>query len=138
MTDASTTAHPRQRHEAPAWLVVTGKYFAAYLLGIVVCIVFTPVDLKLVGVELSFYYPLLAIPGYLAFYFYLEGGYLPDGGISWAYWAMFAVGLIPFVVAAIAYFSSSQFFSKWRPLWIAFPVGFLGTIGVYYTVAGSV
>ena len=115
------------------------KYLGAYLLGIIASVALTPVEMSMGGhVPLWFLYPILAPIGYLLFYFYLEGAYLPFGGKGLSYWLYFAVGLVPLVVEALAYFLGSRRLREWRPLWIGFPIGFVGTLGVYYTAAASI
>ena len=115
------------------------KYLGAYLLGIIASMALTPVEMDMGGhVPLWFLYPILAPIGYLLFYFYLEGAYLPFGGKGLSYWLYFTVGLVPFVMEVLAYFLGSGRLRAWRPLWIGFPIGFVGTLGVYYTAAASI
>ena len=72
------------------------KYLGAYLLGIITSIALTPVRMDMGGhVSLWFLYPILAPLGFLLFYFYLEGAYLPFGGKGLIYWFFFTVGLMP-------------------------------------------
>ena len=115
------------------------KYLGAYLLGIIASIALTPVEMSMGGhVPLWFLYPILAPIGLLLFYFYLEGAYLPFGGKGLIYWFFFTVGFVPFVMEVLAYLSRSRRLRAWRPLWIGFPIGFVGTLGVYYTAAASI
>ena len=118
-----------------AWVL---KLLAAYLLGIVVCVTLTPVSVELAGVKLWLYFPGLAAPGYFLFYFYLEGPYLPESAASLAYWLWFAVGLTPIVAELAAFFLRRSSWKSWRPIWIGGPIGFVGTLGVYFTAAASV
>ena len=37
-----------------------------------------------------------------------------------------------------AYLVGSPRLRRWRPLWLGFPIGFIGTLGVYYTAAASI
>lgn len=83
-------------------------------------------------------YPFLAPIGCLLFYFYLEGAYLPFGGKGPSYWFYFTVGFYPFAMELVACFLGSRRWWAWRPLWIGFPIGFVGTLGVYDTAAASV
>jgi hypothetical protein len=115
------------------------KYLGAYLLGIITSIAITPVEMSMGGhVPLWFLYPILAPIGYFLFYLYLEGAYLPFGGEGPSYWLYVAVGLVPFVMELLAYLLRSRRLLAWRPLWIGFPIGFAGTLGVYYTAAASI
>jgi hypothetical protein len=114
------------------------KYLGAYLLGIVSSIAITPAEVDLGGAPLWLLYPILAPIGFFLFYVYLEGAYLPFGGKGLNYWLYCAVGLVPFVKELLAYFLGSRSLLAWRPLWIGFPMGFVGTLGVYYTAAASI
>ena len=114
------------------------KYLGAYLLGIVSSIAITPAEVDLGGAPLWLLYPILAPIGFFLFYLYLEGAYLPFGGKGLSYWLYCAVGLVPFVMELLAYFLGTRSLLAWRPLWIGFPMGFVGTLGVYYTAAASI
>lgn len=87
---------------------------------------------------LWFVYPILAPVGFLLFYLYLEGAYLPFGGIGLSYWIYFSIGFVPVLMEILAYLMGSPRLRRWRPLWIGFPIGFVGTLGVYYTAAASI
>lgn len=100
--------------------------------------ILTPVTASLAGATLWPYYPLFAMPGLFLFYFYLSDPYLPDGGSSLIYWLWFFMGLIPLVVGAMTYFPKKVIPDSWRPLLIGAPVGFVGTLGVYFTAAASI
>ena len=114
------------------------KYVGAYVLGIAACILFTPVGPELAGAVLWPFYLVFAAFGFFLFYFYLEGAYLPFGGSGTAYWLLFSIGFIPLVLEAVAYFIRLRHFRACRPLWIGFPIGFVGTLGVYCTGAVSI
>ena len=108
------------------------RYVASYLLGIVTCVLFTQADLSLAGVRLWPWYPVLAVIGFFLFYFHLSPAY--SLGSTFIYWFVFSIGLIPVVSEAAAYFVGTPRFRVWRPLWIGFPIGFVGTLGaVSYT-----
>ncbi len=83
-------------------------------------------------------YPVLAPIGFFLFYLYLEGAYLPYGGEGPSYWSYVAVGLVPIAMEVLALLLRSRQVRAWRPLWIGFPIGFVGTLGVYYTAAASI
>ena len=114
------------------------RYLGAYLLGIVVGVIATPAELILVGQPLWPWYPVFALPGYVLFYYYLAGGYLPFASAGLAFWTYYLVGLLPFLLGAWTVLRKPAWARTWRPLWIAFPIGFIGTMGVYYTAAASV
>jgi hypothetical protein len=111
------------------------RYVLSYLLGIVICVVLTPADPNLVGVALWPWYPVLAVIGFFLF-FYLSPAYALGSGVG--YWLAFSIGLIPFVSEAAVYWAGRPRLRVWRPLWIGFPIGFVGTLGVYFTAAASI
>ncbi|PAY16786.1 hypothetical protein CKO51_24915 [Rhodopirellula sp. SM50] len=134
-------AEPRKPNGISAGALIreTLKYLGAYLLGVIACVALTPVEMNMGGHEpLWFLYPILAPIGYFLFYLYLEGAYLPFGGEGPSYWLYASVGLVPFVMEVMAYLLGSRRFHAWRPLWIGCPIGFVGTLGVYYTAAASI
>lgn len=120
------------------WFVKgTLGYAGAYLLGIITCVVVTPVELSLSGVPLWILYPPLALVGVLAFYLNLPTAYLPFGNGP-LYWLVCSIGLVPVAFEIAVYVGAARSLVAWRPLWIAFPIGFIGTLGVYYTAAASI
>ena len=131
--------HDSSGMSAGAVIRETLKYLGAYLLGIIASIALTPVEMSMGGhAPLWFLYPILAPIGFFLFYFYLEGAYLPFGGTGPSYWSYFTVGLVPLVMEVLAYSLGSRRLRVWRPLWIGFSIGFVGTLGVYYTAAASI
>jgi len=114
------------------------KYVASYFLGITACLLLTPAELDLAGVALWPYYPVFAVIGFFLFYFHLSSSYLPFGGAGFGYWLLFSIGLIPIAFEPIAFFARTPRLNAWRPLWIGFPIGFVGTLGVFYTAAASI
>ena len=114
------------------------KYAGAYLCGICCCVVLTPVELELAGLPLWPFYPIFAVVGFALFYLYLKGAYLPFGGSGVVFWVLYSVGFIPVPCELIAFLSRNSLIRTGRPFWIGFPVGFVGTMGVYYTAAASI
>ena len=135
-------AEPRETNGMPVETLFPDilKYLGAYCLGMIACVAFTPVQMDIGGgnVPLWIFYPILAPIGYILFYLYLEGAYLPFGGKGSSYWFYVTIGLVPFVMEAMAYLLGTRRLSAFRPLWIGFPIGFVGTLGVYYTAAASI
>jgi hypothetical protein len=113
-----------------------GRYVIAYLLGIAAAVAFTPAEMVLAGHALWHLYPVFAFPGVLAFYFYLSPQYSVGAGP--VYWLTFCLGFTPVVVGVAASRSSGAWLRGWAHLWIGFPVGFVGTLGAYCTVAASI
>ncbi|MGF1678509.1 MAG: hypothetical protein ACFCUX_04870 [Candidatus Methylacidiphilales bacterium] len=116
-------------------LLLILQYLGAYLLGILTCILFTPVAFVLAGKALWPFYPF-AVIGFLLYYFYLAPQHV--FGPAATYWLAGSIGLVPFVLEAAVYFSRSPRLRAWRPMWIGFPIGFVGTLGVFYTAAASI
>lgn len=114
------------------------KYVGSYVLGIAACILFTPVELELAGVVIWPYFIVFAAIGIFLFYLYLEGAYLPFGASGTAYWLLFSIGFVTPVLESVAYFTRLPRVRAYRPLWVGFPIGFVGTLGVYYTAAASI
>ena len=107
-------------------------YFVAYLAGIFTCLLYTPVQMKLGAV---LWYPLVSWIGFFLFYL-LPPQYLVFGdGI--VYCLICSMGFLPVVLALATYFGMIRL-KPWRPLWVGLPIGFIGTLGVYYTAAASV
>lgn len=145
MTDnpySSSTAEaelPNTRDTSAAKVVLSIlKYVGSYVLGIVACVLFTPAAVELAGVVLWPYYLVFAAIGFFLFYLYLSSAYLPFGGSGASYWLLFSIGFVPLVFEAAAHFVRIASFPACRPLWIGFPIGFVGTLGVYYTAAASI
>ena len=112
------------------------KYLACYLLGIVACILLTPAELLLAGKTLWLEYTLFAPIGILLYYFYLTPQYVFGSAAS--YWLVGSLASIPVLFEAVTFFRKTPESRHWRPLWIGFPIGFLGALGVYYTAAASI
>lgn len=112
------------------------KYLGAYLLGIVACILLTPVEFVLAGKALWPLYPVFAVIGFFLYYFYLTPTYVT--GSAQSFWLLGAIGFMPLVYAAICICKRKAVLRSWRPLLIAFPIGFVGTLGGYYTAAASI
>ena len=115
-----------------------GRYLGAYLLGIIAGILFTPADIVLVGQWLILPYVLGAIPGTV---YVVYGAIVEAQPLFWFY--LLAVGLLPIWVRL--YFRLNQKpdteiprLMMFRPLWVSFMVGFLGTLGVYVAAMESV
>ncbi len=145
MTDnpySSSTAEaelPNSRSTYAAKVVMSIlKHLGSYVLGIMACVLFTPAELELAGVVLWPYYLVFAAIGFFLFYLYLSSAYLPFGGSGASYWLLFLIGFVPIVFEAAAHFVRMPSFRAYRPLWIGFPIGFVGTLGVYYTAAASI
>lgn len=120
----------------PRVLPAVLKYLACYILGIGACIVFTPVEGELIGKALWPLYPILAPIGFFLYYLYLDPGY--TFGSTLTHWLVGSIGLGPVVSGAAACLTRDRGPRALRPLWIAFPIGFVGTLGVYHSAAASI
>lgn len=127
--EAGTRLQPvslRRRH-----LLRLVTYIIAYLTGIVSCIAFTPVEFVLASRLLLDVYPWFSLLGFIFFFLGYETGMAQ-------FWYVGLAGL------GIMTLGIATFFQKWprlaalRPWLLAFPVGFVGAMGAYYTIAGSI
>ncbi len=118
----------------PLGLTRVWQYVGSYLLGILTCILLTPVELTLAGAVLwPFYgFAVIGVPLYLL----LTPEYV--WGSASAYWWGATISLIPLLFEIGLRLTRRPSLSRWRPWWIAFPLGFLGTLGIYYTVGASI
>ena len=132
MTTEEEPVKSRKSH----WLVKTGiRYVSFYLLGVVCCVIFTPVELELAGAPLGFLYPILAPIGYPLFYL-LEPQYVY--GSTPGYWALYASGIASVFLGIISLFVARKKATWLAPALIGFTIGFVGTMGIYYTAAQSI
>lgn len=135
-SDATLPGQDPVRPRAPALALGAARYVGAYLLGIVACLASTPASIELAGAALWPWYPVFAPIAFFLFYFYLPDGYLPSGGAGVAFLIWSSIGLLPLAGEIAAHIRHSL--RPWRPLWIGFPIGFVGALGVYYVAASSV
>lgn len=119
-------ASPRRR-----FLFRLATYLVAYLAGIVSCIAFTPVELVLADKLLAGVYLWFSLPGFLFFFL----GYETEAAlflyVGWAGLSAMALGI------ASVFLKWSQF-ATLRPWLLAFPIGFVGAMGAFYTIAASI
>jgi hypothetical protein len=112
------------------------EYLGAYLAGVLACVLVTPVEPVLVGFPLWPYYPLLAIIGFFLFYLHLPPQYVFGSGI--AYTLVYSIGLLSVVLGLAVHFGPLRRIRVLSPFLIGFPIGFVGTMGVFYTAAASI
>ncbi|MDF1851843.1 MAG: hypothetical protein P1U85_13475 [Verrucomicrobiales bacterium] len=136
---SSSVSEQGNPKSAPAWrrvLFAILRYLGAYLLGILICVLATPVEATLAGKALWPLYPLAAVPCFFLFYFYLDSGHTTGSVVT--HWLFGAVGCIPLLAEVIFRWKLDPM-GRWaRPFWIGVPIGFLGTMGAYYTAAASI
>jgi hypothetical protein len=107
----------------------------AFLLGCVGAVMSLPNITTLGGLPIFVAYPVLGIIGYPLYYLYLNDGYRFGGGT--VEWAHYIFGMLP-ILGVMTLWKSP---SKGRTLalgLIGFPVGFIGTLGLYFTAAASI
>ena len=116
----------------------TLKYFGAFLLGILAALLLTGsaenLAEGLTGFDEIAAVVFYVIPGLYAFFTFLILEF-PDLFIQ-AWWASLIL-LIPFVCEALALLQRPSTLDPWRPVWIGFPVGFLGTTGICWQALSS-
>ena len=111
-------------------------YVAAYFLGIAACLLFTDVEPVLAGQPLWHLYPFLAVIGFPLFYLYLDATYTLSSNP--AYWTVCSLGFLAVVQGIGVHFIPPRRYRSWGPLLAFFAIGFVGTMGVYYTAAASI
>jgi|GEM_PF-5169439 len=102
------------------------SYLGAYLAGIVTCVLLTSFSGFIH--DLWPWYPLIAPIGYGLFYFELSPTHTLGHGT--AHWFTFVLGLMPFLCEIAVRAMAFSRIQPLRPIWIAFPIGFVGTVGM--------
>ncbi|MGI9442806.1 MAG: hypothetical protein ACR2N1_10090 [Rubripirellula sp.] len=110
------------------------KYLGSYTLGILVAVPLTGLAENLKGFDEVASLMFWSILGLYFFFTFLISEFADL--VFYAWWALLIL-LIPFVCEAFAFFRRRSSVRSWRPLWIGFPVGFLGTTGVCWQALRS-
>ena len=113
-----------------------GRGVGYYLLGVILSVLLTPVEIVLVGGQIWPYLAAFAPVGYVLFYLDLPPQYV--FGSTPFYWGVYALGIAPVLLGLASFFVGKTRLAPWRPLLIGLPLGFVGTLGVYYTIAASI
>jgi hypothetical protein len=106
-------------------------YVGAYLAGIITCIAFTPAEVVLAGKTLVGVYPWFSVLGFPFFFFGYNAG-------TAQFWYLGCSALLVIAFGILSFFRTHPRLVALRPWFVAFPVGFVGTLGAYYTVAASI
>ena len=114
------------------------RYFGGYLLGIIAGILFSPADIILGGHWLLLHYVIGALPGFIFVIYY---AIFEPGFVFWFY--LITVGFLPLWIRLYFRFrrKTDEQMTRlmiFRPLWTTFPIGFLGTLGIYAAVLESI
>ena len=112
------------------------RFLGFYLLGIVACILLTPVEIDPIGRPDWLVFVPFAVFGYALFYTSLTPEYVFGAGP--AYWTVYVLGLAGVLGGAMAIFAREGRFRRWAAPLIGISLGFIGTLGVYYTILASV
>lgn len=120
------------RKRLPKALKGIFRYLAAYLSGILACVLLTEAEVFLAGKNLLPWYVLFSPIG-VALWCIAAFQSLPSVPFELG-WAL-GMLLSPCVGEAIVHINDVQPIRRCRPLWISFPIGFVGTLGIYW--AGS-
>ena len=107
--------------------LVLSQYLGAYLLGIVACMMATPAEWVLAGIPLLPFYIIAALP----FFFLWPVLVVNESGELYLPW-MWGIALAPFTGELVAFLTKKRAVRVWRPLWIGFPIGFVGSFAVYW------
>ena len=111
------------------------KFGGSYLLGIFICVSFTEAEFRLAGVNLLPSYVFLSVIG-VGLWFIAAFQELPSPPFAML-WVVLVL-LIPCAGEALVYFARRPRFRFWRPLWFGFPIGFVGTLGIYWAGSSSI
>ncbi len=117
-------------------LFSSGQYFLCYLAGIIACVIFTPVEVMLLNAPMWLFFVPFAPIGYFFFYFDLPPQYVFGSNIS--YWSVYVFGIVFVSIGIASGVALKGRLRPWRPVMIGFPIGFVGTLGLYYTAASSI
>ena len=111
-------------------------YLLPYLSGIFTAIVFTPVEFNLVGVALWWVYPIVAVPAFILWFFEL----IPRAllGPDLLFLLPYLLSFVSIVCGLAAHFDPLRRYQNLGPALIAFPIGFVGTAGVYLISMASI
>ena len=119
------------------WDAVLG-YGSGYLIGILASLIFSPSSLLLAGVFLLPIYVIGALPGYIVWFVLLFNA---PHELAWPWlsivafaplygeWRLWRAKSNDVLVARLV---------AWRPMWFAFPVGFLGTVSIFSAAVGTI
>lgn len=122
--------------KAKQFLFNGGQYFLCYLAGIVACIIFTPVELVLLDAPIWLFFVPFAPVGYCFFYFDLPPQYVFGSNIY--YWSVYVFGIAFVSIGFVSRILTKGRLRPWQPFMIGFPIGFVGTLGLYYAAASSI
>jgi hypothetical protein len=111
------------------------KCAGSYLLGIFTCVIFTEAEFNLAGVNLLPAYLSMSVIGVGLWFMEAYRG-LPSSPPGM--WWVVLVLLIPCAGEVLVCFARQPRFRFLRPLWIGFPIGFIGPLGIYWTAALSI
>lgn len=113
------------------------KFFAAYSLGIISCMVLTPVEAELAGIWLWSAYLLAPVGLLLSAVLLWQENDLSFGKsvLSVALWVM---AFTPCVLECVCFLWHQSRLGRWRPLWVGFPIGFIGTLGMFFSAQLSI
>lgn len=107
-----------------------------YLFGIVACVILTPVELTLIGRPLWAFFAPFAVLGYVVFYVNLPPQYVFGSGI--AYWSVYILGLAGLLGGLAALVVRQGRFRRWAAPLIGLALGFVGTLGVFYSILAGI
>ena len=113
------------------------KFFAAYFLGIIFCLVLTPAEAGLAGVWLWPAYLMAPVGVLLSAVLLWQGNDLSFGNdiLSLVLWFML---LSPCILECIHFVWHESPSGRWRWLWVGFPIGFIGTLGIFFAAQLSI
>jgi len=111
------------------------KYFGCYLLGIFLCVILTDAEFVLAGLWLLPAYVLLSVVGC---FLWFVSAFQALPSIPFEMWWVLLMLAMPCVGETLAYRYRGSNLRNWRPMWFGLPVGFVGTLGIYWVGSLSI
>lgn len=124
------------KEKLKAILLRTRDYLFPYIGGIVAAIVFTPIEHSLAGAELWYFYPIFAVPAFVLFSFAFQP--LSLFSFDGLFLLFYAASIVTMLFGVAAHFASLHLYRKLAPSLVTFPLGFMGTVGVYFIAMSSI
>lgn len=111
-----------------------GLVLLGHLVGVLFANLVSIAEFELAGVFLLPWYLLAAPVGVI----FLTIIFFQDPEIALDLWVVWPVFFAPFLIETVLVLAKRHRFRVWRGFWIGFPIGFLGTVGIYFAAAQTI